>query len=275
MNKIIAPVDFSDVSINAVQYAAQLSITLNKDLIITHIVQLPVVYGDVPMPVGEYEELIAEAKEKMEDLLKAVEQTTAGKAIIYTEVKVGSPVYELVTGCKPEDVYCIVMGSHGAGSLERFFLGSTTQSVITETKCPVLVIPPHFKFRKPFKIGFASDLKQVVKCTPAKKILEILRQWNASLEILHVDPDYAEYEPSVMEEALLLETLLEEIKPRFQFLHSGYIEESLLKYAENNDLDMLIVTPKTHSFLSSLFSHRHTSDIVQHATVPILILKND
>jgi len=275
MNKIIAPVDFSDVSINAVQYAAQLAAALNKTLIITHVVQLPVVYGDVPMPVGEYESLVAEAKEKMDDLVKALEQTTQGQAIIHTEVKVGSPVYELVHSCKPDQVYCIVMGTHGAGSVERFFLGSTTQSVITESKCPVLVIPQNFAFRKVFKVGFASDFKQVVKSTPAKKILEVIRQWNADLEILHVDPDYAEFEPSVMEEGLLLETMFEEIKPKFQFLHSGYIEESILNYAADNELDMLIVTPKSHSFLESLFMHQHTGDFVRQATVPVLILKND
>lgn len=123
MNKIIAPVDFSDVSINAVQYAAQLAAALNKTLVITHVVQLPVVYGDVPMPVGEYESLVEEAKEKMDDLVKALEQTTQGQAIIHTEVKVGSPVYELVHNCKPDQVYCIVMGTHGAGSVERLFFG--------------------------------------------------------------------------------------------------------------------------------------------------------
>ncbi len=273
MNKIIAPVDFSEVSINAALYAAQVAATLQKELLLMHIVQLPVVYGDVPMPVGEYDVLMQEAADELAKVVEKITQPTQGNVVIKTSVKVGSPVYEIVQASKLADVYTIVMGTHGAGSVERFFLGSTTQSLINEAACPVIVVPGHYSFSKISNIGYASDFKNVVASTPDATIKMFLTDFNANLQILHVDPDYSEFEPSVMEEGLMLETMFDMQKPSFKFLHSGYVEESILNYAAQNNLDMLMILPKNHSFLESIFKHQHTGQFIRQATVPVMILK--
>jgi len=274
MNKIIAPVDFSEVSLNAASYAANVAAALNKDLLLMHIVQLPVVYGDVPMPVGEYDSLMQEAGEQLSKVAEKLEKETLGQVVVHTNVKVGSAVYELLQASKSTGVYAVIMGTHGAGSVERFFLGSTTQSLINESLSPVIVVPGQYAFKKISKIGFASDFKEVVTKTPDATIKMFLNDFNASLQILHVDPDYSEFEPAVMEEGLLLDTMFSAQKPSFQFLHSGYIEESILTYAAQNEIDMLIVLPKNHSFLESIFKHQHTGQFIRQATVPVMVLKS-
>lgn len=274
MNKIIAPVDFSEVSLNAASYAANLAASLNKNLLLMHVVQLPVVYGDVPMPVGEYDTLMQEAAEELSKVADKLEKETYGQVVVHTNVKVGSPVYELLQASKSSGVYAVIMGTHGAGSVERFFLGSTTQSLVNESSCPVIVVPGHYKFKKISNVGYASDFKDVVAKTPDAAIKTFLNDFNANLQILHVDPDYAEFEPEVMEEGLMLETMFSAQKPSFQFLHSGYIEESILTYAAQNNIDILIVLPKNHSFLESIFKHQHTGQFIRQATVPVMVLKN-
>jgi nucleotide-binding universal stress UspA family protein len=275
MNKIIAPIDFSPVSINAAKYAANMAAALNKDLVLFHVVQIPVVYGEVPMPMGEFDATQAEAMEEMEKLVRQIDEEMGGKVTILTTMKVGSPVYELIQQSKGPAIYAIVMGTHGAGAMERFFLGSTTTSLIREAACPVLVIPPDFKFSRPKKIGLASDFKDVVKYTPQKAILKLLDTFEAQLEILHSDPDYKEFEPAAMEEGLMLDTMFEVHRPKFQFLHSGYTEESILHYASENAIDLLIIVPKEHGLIDSIFKHQHTGSFVRNATLPVMILKGD
>jgi nucleotide-binding universal stress UspA family protein len=272
MNKIIAPVDFSAVSINAARYAANMAAALNKDLMLIHIVQLPVVYGDVPMPIGEFDVSTAEATGEMEKLAKQFDEELNGQVVIHTEVKVGSPVYELVNQAKNKGAYALVMGTHGAGAVERFFLGSTTQSLVKEAECPVLVIPPDYLFKTPKKIALASDFKDVVRKTPEKAIRTIVEDFSAKLEILHADPNYKEYEPAAMEEGLLLDTMFDPQRPTFHFLHSGYTEESILNYANENDVDLLIVVPKEHNFIDSIFRHQHTGLFIRNATIPIMVI---
>jgi nucleotide-binding universal stress UspA family protein len=275
MNKIIAPIDFSPVSINAAKYAANMAAALNKDLVLFHVVQIPVVYGEVPMPMGEFDATQAEAQEEMEKLVRQIDEEMAGQVVIHTTMKVGSPVYELIQQSKSNGIYAIVMGTHGAGAMERFFLGSTTTSLIREASCPVLVIPPDYKFSRPKKIGLASDFKDVVKYTPQKAILKLLDTFDAQLEILHSDPDYKEFEPAAMEEGLMLDTMFEVHRPKFQFLHSGYTEESILHYAAENAIDLLIIVPKEHGIIDSIFKHQHTGSFVRNATLPVMVLKGD
>jgi nucleotide-binding universal stress UspA family protein len=49
MKKIIAPVDFSVVSKNAALYAANMAAFLNLPLVLMHVTELPVSYGEVPV----------------------------------------------------------------------------------------------------------------------------------------------------------------------------------------------------------------------------------
>lgn len=272
MNKIIAPVDFSEISDNAARYAGQMAVALHKKLELVHIIQLPVVYGDVPMPVGEYDTLQREADTRLKQLSDTILRETGGKAEVKATARIGSPVYELVQESAHREAYCVVMGSHGAGAVERAFLGSTTQSLARESKCPVLVVPAGYHFKMPAKIGFASDFKDVVRATPERAIRMVVQDFGAKLEILHADPDYGEYEPAAMEEGLMLQTMFGSEEPAFRFLHSNYVEDSILQYAENNGLDMLMILPKSHSFIATLFQHKHTGHFLRQATMPIMVL---
>lgn len=273
MNKIIAPVDFSAISLNAATYAAHMAAALNKDLELLHVVQIPVVYGDVPMPVGEFEVAQAEATDALEKLANELDEKLAGQVIIHRKVKVGSPVYELVQLSSHKGVFAIVMGTRGVGAAERFFLGSTTSSLVADSECPILVVPQDFHFSIPKKIGFATDMKDVVNSTPQKTIADFAAAFDAKLEILHANPDYSEYEPSTMEQGLMLDTLFEHQKHSFHFLHSGYTEESILKYAADNNLQLLIIVSKDHGWLNTLFQHQHTGTFIRQASIPVMVLK--
>ncbi len=66
---ILAPVDFSPVSLNAANYAAKLAKETGSSLTLLHVVQVPVMYGEVPMPVGNYEHVVDEAHSEMQGLI--------------------------------------------------------------------------------------------------------------------------------------------------------------------------------------------------------------
>ncbi len=273
MKRIIAPVDFSEVSVHAARYAAHLAAYLNIDLELLHIVQLPVVYGEVPMPIGEYDAIKEEATNKLNQLATELDGLLQGQLIVHQDVKVGSPVYELMQLSKRPDVYAIVMATHGAGSVERFFIGSTTQSLVEEADCPVIVIPAGYAFKKPKRLALASDLKQVAARTPEARIRQLVDDFGAEIEILHADPDYGEFEPAAMQEEVVLETMFSDLHPKFRFLHSGEPAASLARYAEENGYDMLITMPHQRSLFESLFGHKHTGKIIRQAHLPVCVIR--
>ena len=272
MKTILAPVDFSPVSVHAARYAASLASDLKAELFLLHVVQMPVVYGDIPMPAGNYDVLLDQAKVAMHDLILSLKREITDMPMLHTEVKAGSPVYEIMAISDANQPLMVVMGTRGLGSVERFLLGSTTLSTIKECSVPVLVIPENYNYKPIRKIGLASDLNHVVERTPDKYIEQLNTLLHADLHIIHNNANYHEYEPAVMQEEILMDTMFQRVNHRFHFLHQDYTERSIADFAEANQLDWLMVIPEKQGFFDSLFAHQHTREFVLHATLPIMVL---
>jgi nucleotide-binding universal stress UspA family protein len=272
MKYILAPVDFSPVSRTAALYGAHLAASLNLELHLLHVVQLPVVYGDVPVPTGSYDVVIDEGKAELAKVALELETSLNGQVIIHSDVRLGSPVHELLEIARNGKPYAIVMGTQGAGAVERFFLGSTTLAIVEESPCPVIVVPPGYQYVGIHKIALACDFKNVVDRIPEKTINTLVDDFGARLEIIHANPDYVEFEPATIEEEVLVDTMFEKQKPKFHFLHSGYTEESIMEFVAKENIEMLIVVPKQRGFFQNMFAHHHTREFVLKATVPVMVL---
>lgn len=269
---ILTPVDFSAASLNAARYAAHLCLSLHAQLRLLHVVQMPVVYGEIPLPTGNYDDVLDNARSEMQGLIQKLQREAGTGLEISSEVKAGSPMYEIMTEASGVEPFLLVMGTRGLGNLERFILGSTTLNTIKECAVPVLVIPEDFKFEQVVKIGLASDFSNVVEKTPQQFITRLMQQLQAELHIIHNDPTYHEYEPEVMQEGLLLDTMFTGIRHKFHFLHYDFTEEGITNFAHNNDLNWIIIIPKKHGFFEQIFGHQHTRDFVLHACLPVLVL---
>lgn len=269
---ILAPVDFSNISINATEYAARLALELGADLKLLHVVQMPVIYGEVPMPIGNYDHVVEESQQQMEALVRKIDHNLEEKVFIHHEIKAGSPVYEIAEMAEKENPLLIVMGTRGLGNFERFLLGSVTLSLLKESPVPVLVVPENCTYEKVRKIGFATDLSHVVSQTNDDIIRKFSGLLQSELHFIHNDPNYHEYEPAIMEEGMLLDTMFTQQKHSFHFLHHEFTEEGIIRFSKENNLNWLMVQPRRHGFFDEMFGHQHTRAFVLHAELPILVL---
>ena len=269
---ILAPIDFSKVSLNAARYAAKLAVDLDANLTLFNTVQIPIMYGEVPMPNGNYEHVVEEAHQEMRTLVQKLNREFEDSIYIQYEIKAGSPVYEIAEWAGREQPLLIVLGSRGLGSIERFLLGSVTLSLIKESPVPILVIPDNYTYSPICKIGLATDLQHVVHQTPDHLIKNLVALLKAEIHFIHNDPNYHEYEPLYMEEGMLLDQMFEKEKHSFHFTHNQMTEEGIINFARDNKLDWLMVLPKRHGFFDELFGHQHTRDFVLHAEMPVLVL---
>lgn len=273
MAYIIAPTDFSDVSKAAVKYAAHLAVDLGKTLKIIHVIPIPIIYGEVPMPLLENNSYYDEAAISMQQFARELMDFAPTGLAIETSLVQGNPVYELRQMGKQESTYCIVMATHGAGAMQTMLLGSVTLSLVKDAPCPTLVVPDFYTYKRPKSIGLACDFERVVASIPAKAVSQIIQDLEGQLTILHVNAHYAEYEPAFAEEALMVDTLFNHLKPSYHFLHSGYTENSIINYAQAHALDMLIIMPRPHGLLQGLFKHSHTANFIEHAQTPTLVVR--
>ena len=272
MKTLIVPTDFSPVSINAMNYAADMALSIDASVLLLHVYQIPVTFTEVPVVNISLEEIKKISEEKVAELKKGLEHITSGKLKIYAESRLGEVTDEIEALCKKINPFAVVMGTKGAGGLERLFLGSNTLTAIKHLTYPVIVVPPGAVFNGIKKIGFACDLNEVVETTPSDKIHEVCTMFNASLLVLNVDYKNKHFLPETPEESLLLHTLLEDLDPVYQYIEHEDVVEGINEFAEKQALDLVITIPKKHKLLSGLFQKSHTRELVFESHIPIMCI---
>ena len=148
IHKILVPIDFSDYSKNALNYAVDFAKLFNAELFLIYVVE-PVIYppdfsmGQVAVPTVDLE-MDKRAKEELENLAKKqIPQKLKTKII----VKTGKPFLEIIETATEMDADLIIIATHGHTGVEHILFGSTAEKVVRRAPCPV------FTLREPMK-GF-------------------------------------------------------------------------------------------------------------------------
>lgn len=275
MKTLLVPTDFSSVSVNALNYAVDMAQAINAGLVLLHVYNVPVSFTDVPVePVNTVtiDEVKRSSEERLEELKRNLVSVTSGKIEILTESRLGETVEELQQFCKSVEPMAIVMGSHGATGLERMIMGSTTLNAIRHLKCPVIVVPPGTTYHGIRKIGLACDFDNVVQSTPVEYIKNIVREFGADLYVLNVQSEAdaeGNWGEPIMDTAYL-DAMLEDVKPSYIQLTGKDVVESINNFAEKNSLDLVMVIPKKHRFIDSLFHKSQSKELITHAHIPIV-----
>lgn len=271
MKTIIVPTDFSPVSINALNYAADMALSVNASIVLLHVYQMPVSSNntDIPLPIMDYRELEEIQQKRIEEFKTRMINEKSAALTIATLVRMGSLVDELKTLSAEKKPFAIVMGTKGAGFVQRLLVGSSTLSVLRNITFPVLVVPPDASFRSIRHIGFACDFQKIQETTPVSLIKEWVDTFQADLRVLNVDSNKANVRDTA-KQSVLLYTLLQDLHPQYSYIDSPEVEAGISSFAEDNQIDLLIVIPRKHRLLETLFQKSHTKDLIFHSRIPIL-----
>ena len=138
LSKILLPIDFSDRSLAASQYAHALAMPHTSEVIMLHVVR-PMDYAmggaDLTGAVGS--EWYATHLEDWRGRLEKFQVMEFKGLPVKRIVLEGNPAEEIVTLAQQEQCSLIVMPTHGYGPFRRFLIGSVTASVLHDSDCPV------------------------------------------------------------------------------------------------------------------------------------------
>ncbi len=154
LHTIMVPVDFSENSMGAVDYAVKLGKRFGSRLILVHIYHFPVelltdwsAYGTL---AGSGELLEALRKEREQQLSALAAEKAASGLEIATRVLEGTPFSEIVKAARTEKADILIMGTRGLTGIKHVLIGSTAEKVVRKAPCPVLVLKPeNFDFQMP------------------------------------------------------------------------------------------------------------------------------
>ena len=273
MKTILAPTDFSNSSINAVRYAADLAVAINAKLVLFHAIPFPIAVSEISIPGDFVDDMMDTGQKEMDDLCEKIRVRTKDKISIESDVKIGSVEFEIENISVKERPLAIIMGIQSGKSLERAFLGSSIFHIMNHLDFPTIVVPDNAKFNPIKNIGMACDFKHLDEELPFETIAEWLRLFNANLEIINITPRETDFKADQVADSISLENRLASFKPRFHFLTGNNIASDLEQFIDSHPLDLLMVFPRKHGIIK-LFHKKKSKFIVNHTLIPILSIRD-
>ncbi len=258
MKTIIVPLDFSEPSLNAAHYAANL---YKGKQDITLILYHFYAEGEDPATAENY--LQSLQKELLIHIPNTITHLESGENFID----------RLAAFAHIKRPIMIIMGLHGKTPLEQRFSGTNTLKIAEKNICPVLVIPPQASFNKINNVLITSEMKAVEETPVLLEVKNVLNEFKPSVHILNVNSDhYISVTDDYKEERDKMQVLLSDFNPEFYFMRLWDFHESINLFSADKDIDMIIIAPKYHSFFEKLFKTQHTKTLLYQSQIPVLVI---
>ena len=278
MKKIIVPVDFSEISSHALDFAIDFNKIVKGEIILMHVLELPnytfSAIGEMDLDRSANEFLSAKFVEGVRNRLakwsKRVED--AGQKVL-TNLKHGNPYENISKEITSENAHWIIMGSTGASGLVEIFLGSNTERVIRHSECPVITVKGPAKIEDMKNIVFASDLsdEQNWVAYKAKDVQEML---GLNMHILKVRTPHnflSHKEAQNQLEAFAKRNHFE--NTTLNSIEGDYPDEGIVDFAEDVKAGLIIIGTHGKTGLAHLFGGSRAEDLANHSKIPVMTFK--
>jgi nucleotide-binding universal stress UspA family protein len=134
--KMLLPVDFSEHTAGAAQYAKALACRFHSELTIAHVFQMQNLAfgGETAMPAEWYEDMRNESQRLLQEFCADDFRNMPVRRLLLD----GDAARTIVGLAHKEHMDLIVMPTHGYGGFRRFLLGSVTAKLLHDADCPIL-----------------------------------------------------------------------------------------------------------------------------------------
>jgi len=270
--RILHPTDFSRTAEKALTVARDLAERLGGSLHLVHVqTRFEETLGflrlrphlDTVNP--ELERRLEEARQEEVRRINDMLRSLAGPDATY-ELRWGDPVRELLD--MQDDFDLVVMGAHGEGRLDRYFLGGVAGRFVRRTRVPVITVREESQVTSVRRALVGTDFSEAAK--GAVEAARSLGQHGVRLVACHVvddprfrdDPDYVRTVTDSLE-------LLGEGFER-HVLRYGDPAKELPAAAEEVGADLIVIGLKRQRGAVGLLLGSRVDALIRSSAVPVL-----
>ena len=289
LKSILCPVDFSEFSTAAYQYALSIAEYYQSRLVVLHVVELwKYPFADY----AAYETDFAKASEAIDEggeqrLREFVKKYSAKANQPELVVLQGNASDCIRSFAQAENMEGIVMGTHGRRGFDRLVLGSTTDRVIRKAVCPVLVVCTASHKLMTTGADGRHRLSRILYCTDFSNNSKLARdyaislagEYGAELTLLHVSenaPDLARAEAIIAERIEELDKLISQDERKKlkvkAIVRAGKPYEEIVRHAQEAEISLIIMTARGGDAVDRAVFGSTTYRVIQLGPCPVLVV---
>ncbi|HPE87649.1 MAG: universal stress protein [Bacteroidales bacterium] len=271
MNEIIVGIDFSDCSLNALEHAAVVAQKTSRNILMVFVNNpnrsTNLVSGNV--------DIIAEAKEKLDELAKTYQKKYSGVMISFN-IREGKVFDRICAQAEESEAYMIVVGTHGASGFEEFWIGSNAQKIVSMTPCPILTIRHSRQIHNELKIIVFPVDSTLETRQKAPFTGEIAIAFDATIHILKL------YSTSVDAVRATVDAYARQVKEYFDSMEikniliekeADNITNTTLEYAREAGANLISIMTEQEKTAMNWFLGTYANQMINHSEMPVLSIR--
>ncbi len=275
MKQILVPIDFSNNSKNALQYARTL---LSSEICTFYLLN---VYVSNPSNLlsKEYNdsvlaEMSHESEKNLNMFLNKINEENDNDLHNFKVVfKANTLVNAIKHMLNTIKIDFVIMGTKGAKGSREVFLGSNAVKVINGVEnCPVLVVPQNYTSKKPSIIAFSTNFKRTFFRDELNPLIDIAVSNQSKINIARIMmEEYLNDHQKVNKETL--KGLFKDLDYIFCKIDVETSETNALKeFATQTESDLIALVHHKHNFFQKLMEEDVVDKIAFNSPLPLLIL---
>ncbi len=259
IDKILVPFDFSEASVNALEYVVNfVGPNREVDILALYVSAMPISGSEMNTVKKDFEKTIKTFKKKAK---KAPEIITVTGDVIDSILSVREEYYADL----------IMMGTMGDQITDEAI--TNTSRLVLEANCPVISIPYGCNLKEPKDIALVMGKEEIDDKSVLKTLLDVARTFNSRVHVLTIYKESVYAEDSVVDSTEnLLEYYLEHFYEEHTFTKNQDVEEGILDYISKKNIDLLAILPRNHTQMSTPSEGRLTKLLTLHSEIPVLTL---
>ncbi len=287
-NKILIPVDFSNYSMKACQFGFNMAKSLGIEVVLIHVYFTPVYttslpYGDVfnyTLPDDDNSKHILH---KVHTDLNALSDKVNAKIasadfpnVKYTCIlREGIPEEEILRYAKENRPRIIIMGTRGKDQKDIDLIGSVTAEVIERSHVPVLAIPENTSIKhlsEAKHIAFITNFDQR-DLIAFDSLIDSLKPFKFSISLIHLSETkdkWNEIKLGGIKE--YFQKQYPDLEIHYDVVMSDDFLNSLEKYIQTNQIDIIALTSYKRNIFSRLFNPSIARKMIFHSDTPLFVI---
>ena len=289
IERILCPIDFSEFSVTAYDYAQSLAWHYKATLFLQHVIDSLTPYYPYFAFPDPYHELCRKLRADAEQQLQEFAKKHSWRGIQpRCNVQDGVATDLILRLAEAEAVNLIVMGTHGLRGLDHLALGSVTEKVLRKARCPVLAVrKPAHAFAPPGGEPDLVQLHRILYCTDFSDHSEqafdhavsLAAEYKAELTLLHVLEGVSDSADIENEIAKVIESLEKRISPEARkngttkaVVLIGKAYQQIIGLALESRTDLIIMGVRGRHAADLAVFGSTTYRVVQSGPCPVLVV---
>ena len=267
MGNLMVATDGSKYGESAVREAIRLAKICSSNLIAVSVVKTNIEFDSVLPQFVEKKE-----KEAIKHLESVKAQAAEEGINCVTIVSRNEEPYEdIVHHASENNVYMIIMGTHGRSEMKRLMMGSVTAKVIGHASCNILVLPLNAKVECK-NVLIATDGSKYSEAA-ASEALGIAKRCGSSIIVLSVALSDAELTATQDNVNKVSEAAAKEDIKTTSIVTKGKPYESIIETAKQKDVDVIVVGSHGRTGLARLLMGSVAERVIGLSESAVMVVK--